>query len=212
MSRLSAFLLVALLLPFGLGGCSLSGVVKAVGQASNGPPATIYDLIAPGRLGVRAGVRGWQLVVREPVALRSLRSAQILIKPSAHEISYFGGAKWSDKLPRLLQTRIIESFQNSRALRGVSNGRDRIAADLALMIEVRAFQVELVKGRRAIARISLYAKLIDGRNGVVIGKRLFSGSAATQDDPPDAVESFNGLFGNIVRRIVRWTVRHNLPS
>lgn len=211
MMRVSGALLAAILTSFLLTGCTLSGVVQAVGKANSDPAPSTYDLTAPEKPSVRAGSGNWQLIVRKPNALRSLETERILIKPEKQKISYFPQAVWSDKLPRLLQARIIETFQNSRALRGISNGRDRIAGEMALMLEIRKFQVEIM-GERAMARASFHANIVDLKTGAIVSRRIFSQEMATSDEVGEAVASLNNVFGNIVKRIVKWTVRMRVPA
>ena len=40
-----------------------------------------------------------------------------MVRPKADQVSYYKGIAWSDRLPRLVQTRMIETFQNSGAVK-----------------------------------------------------------------------------------------------
>ncbi len=43
-----------------------------------------------------------QILVPEPQALKALDSEQIVVRLAGSEMQYLGGARWSDRLPRLV--------------------------------------------------------------------------------------------------------------
>ena len=87
-----------------------------------------------------------------------------MVKPTDQQIAYFPQAVWSDKLPRLVRARLVEVFENAKAFDGVGTGRDRIQADLVLVVDIRAFQVE-IDGGQAVAHVDVFCKLVDESNG-----------------------------------------------
>ena len=58
--------------------------------------------------------------MNEPAALQTLSTQQILVKDASGSVSFLGGGQWADNLPRLIQTRLINTFENASQLRGVS--------------------------------------------------------------------------------------------
>ena len=133
MSR-SAPMLAAGLLCLGLLGCALAG----------SRPPTTYDLVAPRSFAGAAKPAPWQLVVYEPTAVHALETDRIMVRPSADQVSYYKGIAWSDRLPRLVQARMIETFQNSGAVKAVSAS----TGQYALATELRAFQIDVSSGKR----------------------------------------------------------------
>jgi cholesterol transport system auxiliary component len=89
----------------------------------------------------------FQLVVNEPRAVRSLETDRILVKPGPAQISYYKDAVWSDRLPRLMQARLVEAFQNAGLVSAVGSRADRLDADIEMASELRAFQVEITGGQ-----------------------------------------------------------------
>ena len=106
---------------------------------SSGSAPTTYDLSAPtSRIGGSAGV---QISVNEPAALQSLSTQQILVKDPTGAISFLGAGQWADNLPRLIQTRLINTFENASQLRGVSRPSSGAVADVQLISELRSFEI-----------------------------------------------------------------------
>ena len=152
----------------------------------------------------------FQLVVNQPVAVRSLETDRILVKPGPAQITYYKGAVWSDRLPRLLQARIVEAFQHTRLIRAVGSRADRLDADLEMASEVRAFQVEVDSGRGS-AHASLFIKLIDGKNGRMIASRGFEARVPTSaTDVNDMVVSLNEAFDKVLRQAVPWVASRRI--
>jgi len=198
------WVLLCLVLSVNLTGCT---VASLVGANSEPPPAT-FDLLVKAHRGL--GRLGVQMVVNEASAVEALSSARIAIKTGPHEISYFAATAWTDKLPRLLQMRLIESFENSHILKAVGTGNDRIRGDVGLSMEIRDFQVEVNK-RVAQAHIRLFVKLVDEDRGQLLASREFSDtSSAASDSPSDGVEALNQSYDMIAKKLMRWIVKRRI--
>jgi cholesterol transport system auxiliary component len=198
-----AALLLCLFVPGGLAGCTVASLVGA-----NETPPVTHDLLAQGRRGL--GFLPIQLKVNEPSAVDALASERIAIKPDANEISYFASAQWSDKLPRLLQLRLIETIERSRVVRAVSTGGDRLRGDFGLSWDIRDFQVEVNNGS-ARARVRVYVKLIDEDAGVQVSSSEYTATAMAADDSVNAgVEALTAAFSQVSVKIMRWLVSRRI--
>ncbi len=200
-------------LSFGLGGCTVSGLmsnaVSAIGEASKGEPHIIVDLTAPKGFRVRNRSRQTVLTVFEPTAIKSFARNAVIVKSSNNAVSVLSGVKWSERLPRLLQSRLLEAFENVRAVGSVSNGRDNINSNYALRLNIRSFQLNENKNS-ANAYVALYAKLVRKKDGKVIAQKLFSSSHRV--DIEDNIVSTTGLnqsFQAVTRKIIQWVARQN---
>ena len=188
-----------------LGGCSLSGAVK--GAFSSNSASATYDLVLDQSVIRRSNRLDTQLVVNEPKAVRALSGDNILVKPSPTKVTYYGGAVWGDRLPQLLQARMVEAIRVSGRFRAVSDGSDRINPDVTLASTVEAFQVE-VEGERAQARISLFAKLIHVSTGKVFASKKFDTEvAATSREVNEGVAALNEATNVILGELTRWVVK-----
>lgn len=175
----------------------LTGLLAACGSA---PPAT-FDLSAvPGQ--ARAGAARRSIVIAEPSALQALEADRIIVKDPSGGLSFLGGGQWADRLPRLIQTRLIQSLENARQLGAVSRPGDRVAADYQLISEIRAFEVQAGTGE-AVVEVS--ARLVASDSARVVAARIFR--AATPVPAIDAGNAARGLdrsLSQVLGEMVRW--------
>jgi ABC-type uncharacterized transport system auxiliary subunit len=61
-----------------------------------------------------------KLVIAEPTALAVLDSDKIVVRSAPGETAQFSDARWEDRLPKLVQARILQSFENASRLRAVT--------------------------------------------------------------------------------------------
>lgn len=193
MSRFRSAVMIAFM-GVGLGSCAMMG---------NSAPTT-YDLIAPRSFAGQVKPSRIQLVVAEPTAVRALNSERIMVRPSAEKVSYYQGAVWSDRLPKLLQARMVEAFENSGAVKAVATSSDRIEGDLTLQTVVRSFQIDVGEGAPS-AQIDLFAKLVDGRQGKIVASKSFSSRVqADKDTPAGGVVAMNQALTVTLQDVVTW--------
>src|SRR5262249_61862271 len=95
-----------------------------------------YDL-TPVASGFAARGGQGQLAISVPDATLPANSDEIVVRTGPQSVAYLSGAQWADKLPSLIQSRLIESFQNAHLLRAV--GRPGILADTPLKTRLPRF-------------------------------------------------------------------------
>jgi cholesterol transport system auxiliary component len=179
------------LLCLSLLGCALAGGSRA--------PST-YDLIAPRSFAGSAKTANYQLMIYEPTANSALDTSRLMVRPQADQVSYYKGVAWSDRLPRLVQTRMIETFQNSGAVKSVSPS----SGQYALQTELRAFNIDVTSGRAA-AEIDIFAKLINTSSGRVVATKGFSARVPAKTDAPgDAIAALNQAFTEVLQDTTTW--------
>ncbi|GJD90151.1 hypothetical protein BHAOGJBA_3686 [Methylobacterium hispanicum] len=187
--NLPALALAAALVAPLLGGCG-----------GGGAPLT-FDLAALPPSG-RPAMAGRAIVVAEPVGIQPFESDRIIVREPGGSLSFLGGGQWADRLPRLIQTRLIQSLENSGRLRSVSRPSDKVASDYQLISEIRAFDVSAGTGE---AVVDLSAKLIAEGTGRVTAARVFTARV-----PVKAVNAGNGAaaldaaLGTVLADVVRW--------
>ena len=174
------------------GGCS---------SLSLSSPPTTFDLSAP-RPRVAGGASAGQVVVAEPAAIQTLESDRIIVKDPGGAVSFLGGAQWADRLPRLVQARLIQTFENGSRLRAVSRPGDRISADYQVNTELRAFHVDGATGE-AVVEISM--KVVQDKTGRIVAARVFSSRAPVgKIDGPSAAQALDTALSNVLVEIVRY--------
>jgi cholesterol transport system auxiliary component len=177
--------------------------VLALSACSSSAPTT-YDLSAVREVSGlnRLSPGGGQLLVSEPATVQVLDSDRIIVKDDAGAISFIGGGQWADRLPRLLQTRLIQTFENVGRRAAVGRPGDRIVGDYQLNTDIRAFQIMSGSGE---AVVELSVKLINDKNGRVTAARIFTSRVpASAGDVGAAAAALDKAMMNALVDIVRW--------
>jgi cholesterol transport system auxiliary component len=181
-------------------GCSL----PVPGQ---GPPPELFRLTPKSTFRDDLPRADWQLVLEPPVADAGLNSTRIALQRSPTQIEYYARSGWADRAPLMVQTLMIESFENSKKI--VSVGRESIGlrADFILKTELRELQAVYYNGGLPEAWVSINAKLVQmPRRAIVASQSFDSRVTATADALPDIVAAFDDAAGKVLRRLVEWTL------
>jgi phospholipid/cholesterol/gamma-HCH transport system substrate-binding protein len=181
----------------------VAGLEKMTGGAPAAPKMT-YDLraaqdfVAPGKT-----LKG-QLAIPEPTAVAMLETQQFLFSP-AKDTPGFAEAMWADSIPKLLQARLIESFENYDIAHAPLRAADIGQNDFQLLIDVRRFRIATASD--PVVEIGLSARIVD-KDGKVVASRLFEESERLDKvEPPAAVAAFNAAFGRLAKSMIAWTVQ-----
>ena len=185
---------------------SLSGLVVVLlagGLAACSTPApSTFDLTAPSDVRAARG-SGAQLVVAAPTALQVIDSDRIMVRGRAGEVSYLPGVQWADRLPSLVQTRLIQTFENAHRIGSVGRPDDKIVPDATLVTEIRSFEIDASAG--ATARVEISAKLVGESTGRIRAARLFSaGVPAAGLTGPQASAALDQALHEVLRDVVAW--------
>ena len=177
------------------------GLALLRGACGSGAVPTTFDLTAlPGA--ARSGAARRSIVVAEPVGLQPFEADRIIVREPGGAVSYLGGGQWADRLPRLVQTRLIQSLENANRLKSVSRPGDKVAADTVLITELRSFDINA--GTRE-AVVDLSAKLIQESSGTVVAAKIFQ--ARVPVAAVNAAVAANGLdraLSLVLADLVRW--------
>lgn len=173
------------------------------GCASSSNVLRAYDITAPSTFPAHAGAVRGQLLVAEPKAIASLDTERIAVRGQGGAYSYLADGAWADRLPKLLQARIIQAFENASRLRSVGRPGDRLASDWQLLADIRSFEV--VANGSAEVVIEMSVKLVNDRSGRILAGQIFSARApAAGTDAANAAAAFNGAVQTVLREVVLW--------
>lgn len=185
----------------------LDGIVAGLEKMTGGgTPAkrTTYDLQAPGDFGPASKTINGQLAIPEPTAVAMLETQRILFSP-AKDYPGFDEVLWADSIPKLIEARLIEGFENYDIAHAPLRTMDVGQADFQLLIDVRRFQISV--DSEPAAEIGLSARIVD-KNGKVIASRLFEQRQEFDKvEPRAAAAALNGAFGRIAKGIILWTIQ-----
>jgi cholesterol transport system auxiliary component len=167
--------------------------------AACGAALDTYDLSAampPPQRPLRA-----QLRVAEPLASTDLDSARILVRAGPQQLATLAGAKWPDRLPAVLQARLIQSFENAGLAPQVSR-RPTAPSGYELQLDIRHFELVVARSR---IEIDIAAKIVSASGGVA-GAQVFTAEAPVASTAPANVSAaMNGALSSVMARIVAFT-------
>jgi cholesterol transport system auxiliary component len=150
----------------------------------------------------------WQLSVEVPVAAANINTGRIAIAKSPTEFDYYSKVAWTDRAPTMVQTRIIDSFENSAKI--VAVGRDSIGlrANYVLQTDLRNLEAMYFYGGAPIAHVRIVAKLVSLPDRQIIGVATFERCVrARADKVQKVVDAFDQALGSVMKRLVAWTLR-----
>jgi phospholipid/cholesterol/gamma-HCH transport system substrate-binding protein len=182
----------------------LGGLENLTGS---GPPKAgpaIYDLAAATGFPAAEKTIAAQMVVADPNAIILYDSQKILIRAADGTYSSIPNAQWADNLPKLVQARIVQSFENAHQLGQVSRPIDQLNPEVRLELSIRSFYVEPIPSPKATVEIT--ARLVSDK-GAVTGARTFAATVeAKGTDAKEATAALTAAFGQVAKELVDWAV------
>ena len=178
-----------------------------VAVPGQGPPPDLYRLSPKSSFKPELPEVDWQLVLETPLANAGIDTTRIALQRSPMQIEYYARTQWSDRAPLMVQTLMIESFENSDKI--VAVGRDVVGlrADFLLKSELREFQVEYFGPDGPRAHVVIAARMVQMPRRAIIGSRSFEATVpAGRDSVTDIIAAFDQALGKVLRRLVEWAL------
>ena len=129
----------------------VDGILTGLERMTAGTPAkptpAFYNLTAPRDFPASNKPAKSQLVVLDPTALIALDTPRIIVAPGAGESPSVDTAQWRDNIPKLVQAKLIESFENSNYLAAVARPMEGLTADFQMSIDIRNFEISPAAAR-----------------------------------------------------------------
>lgn len=180
---------------------ALGGCVNVLPQAR---PAAPRYLMEPVKAVSEGAAVSWSLAVEDPMATRAYDSPKIAAVREAGRLEFLGNGEWADRAPRLLQTAIIRSFENSGRILGVGDRTTVVSATYVLQSDIRNLEADYVSGKPQ-ARVTIYARLLNAR-GKTLAAQLFERRAdAGTGMPSELARAFDEASGGVIADLMLWT-------
>ena len=181
-----------------LGACALPG---------GGEPPNLYTLTPKNTFAADLPRVDWQLIVETPIAAAGLNTSRIALQRSPVTLEYYANANWTDVAPLMVQTLLIESFENSGKIVAVSRESTTLRADYLLKTELREFQAEYDQSGPPRARVRINAKLARMPDRAIIASHTVERTIRAEgNDLPAIAVAFDEALGSTMRRIVEWSL------
>jgi len=175
-----------------------------------GDPAQLYTLTPKSTFATNLPLVAWQLVVEPPVAAAGLNTTRIALQRTPVSLDYFARVNWTDTAPLLVQTLLIESFENTGKIVAVARESVRLRPDYLLQTELREFQAEYFPDAKQppLVRARIIAKLVRVADRAIIASTAIERTERAQSDDMSAIaEAFDEALGGVMKRVVEWTLR-----
>lgn len=190
----------SLLAMLALGGCQLQL------PGSNDPPQ-LFTLTPKSTFKDDLPRVDWQMIVETPVAAAGLASSRIALQRSPVRLEYFARSNWTDLAPLMVQTLLIESFDNSGRIVAVSRESTQLRADYLLKTELREFQAEYDQDGPPQARVRVNSKLVRLSDRSIIASHTVERMVrAEKTDVESIILAFDEALGKVIRQIVEWAL------
>jgi cholesterol transport system auxiliary component len=170
------------------------------------PPPSLYRLTAATDFPAGGAPSSTQLQINIPIADAALDSTRVALSRSATTLDYFADAAWTDRLPVLLQTRLLESFQSAHRLIALTGANSAAHGDVVLLINLRHFEAQYGASGAPQWRVELNADLVSAQDRKVIASRGFTGSVpAAANNMTAIVDSADQAWRGVAAQIVDWS-------
>lgn len=186
----------------------LSLVLLLGGCLSLGGPATEVQVYAPA---VRVAADpawpavDWSLSIGTPQANSLVDSQRIAVRPTPDRLQAYKGARWADTGPDMVQTALVQAFEDSGRITAVSRfGGGGSRGEYALVSELRAFET-IYEGGQPRVVVDLQVRLL-GRGGVVAARRFRQEAAPATAQVEDVVAAFGDALAGVSGEVVGWAL------
>ena len=109
----------------------------------------------------------------------------------------------------MVQTLLIESFENTGKIVGVGRQAIGLRSNFNLKTELREFQAEYFDGSDGVPMIHvrINAKVVRQPRQVIVASKTFSARLAAADsDMASIITAFDDALGQVLKDLVHWTL------
>lgn len=184
-----------------LTGCSLLEI--------SGPAPDLYNLTPKSTFSPDLPSVNWQLIIEEPIAAGGLDTSRVALRPRSTELKYLADARWTERAPKMIQTLLVESFENTGKIVAVGRQSIGLRSDYNLKTELREFQAETDETTRVTkVRVRINVKIVQQPKRIIIGSKSFEHIEVVQNSGgiKDIVSAFDEATGRVFKHIVEWTL------
>jgi cholesterol transport system auxiliary component len=183
----------------GLAGCASLFVAT--------PPGHLYRLSADGAYPATLPRVTAQLLVDLPQAPAGIDTTRIALTRAPFSLDYYADSEWTDRVPALVQTALLTSFENSKAITAIDRESIGLRADFILKTEIRHFEAVSDGGAPPTVWVAMIARLVAMPQREIIAQASFERRVpAAASAVPAVVAAFNAAADAVIEDIVVWTV------
>lgn len=150
----------------------------------------------------------WQLLVADPATEAQYDTDRIAVLNNHFEIDYMADMVWAASLPTVLQSFLIQEFEDSHKIMGVGKADSGIAARYILRTEIRDFQLDASHEKDGlIVHLTLSVKLLDLKNNRIVGFHVLEQKIPlSARDSGSLLRAFNTGLNALGAELVQWVL------
>lgn len=186
-----------------------------------GEPPRLYVLTPKSTFPKDLPKAEWQILIEPPIAAAGLSTARIPLQDSPIELRYFTRANWTDFAPKMVQTLLVESFENSGKIVGIGREQIGLRADFVMKTELREFQAEYDErlpqnvtttmsggSTPPHVRVRINVKLVQMPRREIVASKNFERKVRAETNSMEAIiGAFDASLGKVLKAIVVWTLQ-----
>lgn len=174
--------------------------------AGNDPPK-LYVLTPKSTFKTELPKVEWQLTIGVPNADAALNTQRIALRRNPVSLEYYARASWVDTAPQMIQTLLVESFENSKKIVSIGRQSVTLRADYSLLTDLREFQAEYLGSGPPRVRVRLNARMVRMPQREILALQTFEYLEQATDSSLEAVVvAFDSALGKTLRKIVEWSL------
>lgn len=185
------------------GSALILAATMALSACASSAPKDTFGLTATPSVSAPSR-KGRQVLIANPVATQMLDSQNVVVHVSGQEYQFLGDSQWSDRLPKLVQLKLAQAFQNSGKIGGAGLPGDGLAIDEQVQTTINTFEISASEG---LAVVDITARLLNDRNGQVRASKNFRAAVPVSGSGNKAyVAALNSAFGQVSGALVAWAL------
>ena len=190
------------------------GVASCSGLIGPPPAPQLYVLHPEFQPIADAAAVPWQLTVGVPVTPESLDTGRIALMHAPNVMDYYANSAWTDSVPQLVQSLLVEAFQKSGKIAAVGRDGQGIRGDYILQTEIRDFEAYYaVADAPPKIRVNLTASLVGPtRREVISTLQVQQEAQSAANNLASITAAFTQVAGAAIEQIVTWVLRTPVPS
>jgi cholesterol transport system auxiliary component len=171
------------------------------------PPAHLFRLSADGAYPATLPRVTAQLLVDLPQAPAGIDTTRIALTRAPFSLDYYADSEWTDRVSALVQTTLLASFENSKAITAIDRESIGLRADFILKTEIRHFEAVGDGSAPPTVWVAMIARLVAMPQREIIAQASFERRVpAAASEVPAVVAAFNAAADAVIKDIVVWTV------
>jgi cholesterol transport system auxiliary component len=193
------------LLLAGASGLVLTGCSSLIGPSRAPRLYVLRPALPPSVHGPKVN---WALSIPVPDASAALDTDRIAIWRPPASLDYYADAAWPDHLPALVQSALLQAFEDSGRIKAVARDSDGAHADYILVTDLRDFEARYDKPDGVpVAVVRIGAKLVGAlKRDIVAQFDAAEELSASENSVAAAVAALDEALARALTKIVAWTL------